>query len=71
MLDEVLKRQLLKEFDETIRGLSIDEAKEAKAGEIYSKTTHLKQAQHMLERLNDEITELRKIDVEAELKKEA
>jgi len=68
MLDEVLKRQLMKEFREAIKGNSVEEANETKAGELYAKNRHLKQAQHQVDRLTDEIAELRKINVEKELK---
>lgn len=70
MLDEVLKRHVLNKIREEIKGKQPAEAKIVVAGEIYMRQRHLAEAQRQEERLNDEIAELRKFDVDAELKKE-
>ena len=69
MLNDVLKAHLLKEFRQTIKGVSVSEANEMRAGEIYIKQNQLQQMDRQTERLRDEIAELRKLNVEAELKK--
>ena len=67
MLDEVLKRHILNKLGEEIRGKQPAEAKAIIAGEIYMRQRHLAEAQRQEERLNDEIAELEKVDVDAEL----
>lgn len=71
MLNEVLKAHLVKEFRDIIRGGTAAEAKEIRAGEIYSKQRQLRQMQHQVDRMTDELAELRQMDVDVELKKSA
>ena len=70
MLDEVIKRHIVNNVREEIKGKQPAEAKAVIAGEIYMRQRHLAEAQRQEERLNDEIAELRKLDVEAELEKQ-
>lgn len=69
MLNEVLKRHILNNVREEIKGKQPAEAKAVIAGEIYMRQRHVAEAQRQEERLNDEIAELEKFDVDAELQK--
>lgn len=69
MLDEVLKRHMRNNILEEIKSKQPAEAKAIIAGEIYIRQRHLAEAQHQKERLDDEIAELEKFDVEAEKEK--
>jgi len=69
MLNEIIKQHLLNTLREGIKGKQPAEARAVIAGEIYMRQQHLAEAQRMEERMNDEIAELRKFDVDAGLKK--
>lgn len=70
MLNEVLKGHLLNQIGDEIKGKQYVDAKAIVAGEIYMRQRHLAEAQQQEERLNDEIVELRKFNVNAELEKQ-
>ena len=68
-MDKSLKAHLLKTVREEIQGKPSTEAQAIIAGEIYMRQRHLAEAHQMEERLNDEIVELLRFDVNAELPK--
>ena len=69
-MDEMLKLYALNQLRETIKGKEFADAVEIVAGEIYMRQRHLAEFQRQTDRLNDEIAEFRKFDVDAELKKQ-
>jgi len=58
---------MFKQVREEIKGKEPAAAKMVVAGEIFMRQRHLEEAQRQEERLNDEIAELRKFDVDVEL----
>lgn len=70
MLDDVYIKHIRTQIGDHIKGKSLAEANEVVAGEIYIKKRHLEEALQQKQRLDDEIAELRKFDVDAELKKQ-
>ncbi len=69
MLNEVIKRHILNQVSEKIKGKSLAEARAVVIGEVYTRKQILSQTLQQEERLNDEIAELEKFDVEAEIEK--